>query len=89
MKYRIDKLDKINGTKNIDAFLLTSSTSIKYLTGYFYNFEIGPSPFQLIPAALFVIPSGYSGLIIADNESDQLANLDQRIKINPYVELYL
>jgi Xaa-Pro dipeptidase len=85
MKYRVDKLEKINGTRNVDVFLLTSSASLKYLTGYFYNFEIGPSPFQLIPAALFVIPSYYSGLIIADNESDQLANLDQRIKVNPYV----
>lgn len=85
MKYRMDKLDKINGTKNLDAFLMTSSSSLKYLTGYFYNFEIGPSPFQLIPAALFVIPEHYSGLIIADNESDQLADLDPQIKINPYV----
>lgn len=84
MKYRIEKLDRISGTKNIDAFLLTSSASLKYLSGYFYNFEIGPSPFQLIPAALFVIPSHYSGLIIADNESDQLADLDSRIKVNPY-----
>jgi Xaa-Pro dipeptidase len=81
MKYRIEKLD---GIKNIDAFLLTSSASLKYLTGFFYNFEIGPSPFQLIPAALFVIPSHYSGLIIADNESDQLASLDPQIKVNPY-----
>jgi Xaa-Pro dipeptidase len=81
MNNRIEKLDRI---KNIDAFLLTSSVSLKYLTGYFYNFEIGPSPFQLIPAALFVVPSHYSGLIIADNESDQLALLDSRIKVNPY-----
>lgn len=81
MKNRIEKLERI---KNIDAFLLTSSTSLKYLTGYFYNFEIGPSPFQLIPAALFVIPPHYSGLIIADNESDQLALLDSQIKVNPY-----
>ena len=52
MTNRIEKLDRI---KDIDAFLLTSPASLKYLTGYFYNFEIGPSPFQLIPAALFVI----------------------------------
>jgi len=84
MTNRIEKLDKISLAKNIDAFLLTSSGSLKYLTGYFYNFEIGPSPFQLIPAALFVVPSHYSGLIIADNESDQLAALDPRIKVNPY-----
>jgi Xaa-Pro dipeptidase len=84
MKYRVDKLEKISAAKNIDAFLITSSASLKYLTGYFYNFEIGPSPFQLIPAALYFIPSHYSGLIIADNESDQLANLDPRIKVNPY-----
>jgi Xaa-Pro aminopeptidase len=85
MKYRIDKLDILNDNRDIEAFLLTSPLTLKYLTGYFYNFEIGPSPFQLIPAALFVIPSHYSGLIIADNESDQLANLDPRIKVNPYV----
>lgn len=84
MTYRIDKLAKISSSKNIDAFLLTSSSALKYLTGYFYNFEIGPSPFQLIPAALFVIPSHYSVLIIADNESGQLINPDSRIKVSLY-----
>lgn len=85
MTYRIDKLDQISRNKNIDAFLITSSISIKYLCGYFYNFETGPSPFQLIPAALFVIPHGKAILIIADNETNQLGNLDSRLSVSPYI----
>jgi Xaa-Pro dipeptidase len=84
MAYRIERLNKITEAKDIDAFLITSSISVKYLCGYFYNFEIGTSPFHLIPAALFVVPSQISALVIADNETDQLAGLDARISVKQY-----
>jgi Xaa-Pro aminopeptidase len=84
MAYRIERLNKIIEAKDIDAFLFTSSISVKYLCGYFYNFEIGSSPFHLIPAALFVVPSRITGLVIADNETDQLADLDARISVKQY-----
>jgi Xaa-Pro dipeptidase len=84
MAYRIERLNTIIKTRDIDVFLFTSPASIKYLCGYFYNFEIGSSPFQLIPAALFVVPSQITSLVIADNETDQLAGLDSRISLNHY-----
>jgi Xaa-Pro dipeptidase len=84
MTYRIERLDKIIESKDIDAFLFTSSVAVKYLCGYFYNFEIGPSPFHFIPAALFVVPSKINYLVIADNETDQLAGLDTRILVKQY-----
>ncbi len=84
MAYRIDKLEPIAKRKEIDAFILTTSISVKYLCGYFYNFEIGLSPFQLIPAALFIIPSKLTVLIIADNETDQLPDLDPRVSVSQY-----
>jgi len=84
MVYRINKLGQVAESKSIDAFLITSSISIKYLCGYSYNFEIGPSPFQLIPAALFVIPSVKASLIIADNETDQLDTMDSRLSVSQY-----
>jgi len=84
MAYRIERLDKIIESKDIDAFLFTSTISVKYLCGYFYNFEIGPSPFHFIPAALFVVPSKITSLVIADNETDQLAGLDARILMKQY-----
>lgn len=84
MSWRIDKLDKIAGERIVDAFLITSAISVKYLCGYFYNFEIGQSPFHLIPAALFIIPGGKASLIIADNETDQLPGLDPRLDVIQY-----
>jgi Xaa-Pro aminopeptidase len=84
MKPRFEKLEQIKSSQAVDAFLITSSASIKYLCGFFYNFETGPSPFQLIPAALFVVPPGRANLIIADNESGQLADIDPGIAIHKY-----
>jgi len=79
---RIEKLKEIRKTKNVDAFLITSSASIKYLTGYFYNFETGPSPFHLLPAALVVGNS--ASLVIADNESHQLSTPNPAFSIRNY-----
>ena len=84
MKPRIYKLATIKISKHIDAFLITSSTSVKYLCGYFYNFEIGASPFQVIPAVLFVDSSEKTCLLIADNETDQLSEIDTHITICQY-----
>ncbi len=84
MTSRIEKLTKIKKVKNIDAFLITSPASVKYLSGYFYNFETGPSPFQFLPAALFVIPENATSLVIADNEMHHLTDVDPGILIKPY-----
>jgi Xaa-Pro dipeptidase len=84
MAYRVDRLNKIVEAKDIDAFLFTSSISVKYMCGYFYNFEIGSSPFHLIPAALVVVPSKITALVIADNETDQISGLDVRISVKQY-----
>lgn len=80
----MDKLDSVSKSKDIDAYLLTSGATVRYLSGYFYNFEVHHSSFQLIPAAVFAIPGCYQGLIVADNESEHLHGLDPRIRIIPY-----
>jgi Xaa-Pro aminopeptidase len=83
MVNRIDRLDAISKSRNIDAYLLTSGAAIRYLSGYFYNLE-GPSNSHLIPAAVFGIPGCYQSLIVADNESEQLHLLDPRMHVIPY-----
>ncbi|MDR0792931.1 MAG: Xaa-Pro peptidase family protein [Chitinophagaceae bacterium] len=85
MKNRIDKLAAIKRAKNIDAFLITSLASLKYLSGYFFYFEYGISPFHLLPAALVVADKKQNGmLVLADNEMQQSANIDSSIAIKPY-----
>jgi Xaa-Pro aminopeptidase len=84
MAYRIERLNRIIEVKDIDAFLFTSSIAVEYMCGYFYNFEIGSSPFHFIPAALVVVPSKITALIIADNETDQIAGLDVRISVKQF-----
>lgn len=79
---RIEKLNKLRELKNADAFLFSSASSVKYLSGYFYNFETGPSPFQLLPAALFVGPEQDACLLVADNETPQVT--DPSISIKTY-----
>jgi Xaa-Pro aminopeptidase len=68
-QYRNERLGMVGKASGADAFLLTSPSTITWFSGYHYDFEIGPSPFQLIPAALLVIPEDATTMIIADNES--------------------
>jgi uroporphyrinogen-III synthase len=35
---RIEKLKLIKKTKEVDAFLITSPSSVKYFSGYFFYF---------------------------------------------------
>lgn len=84
MLQRIERLKNLGKTKNIDAFLLTSPSKIKCLSGYFYNFEIGPSPFQLLPSALVFVPEEIAVLIIADNESLATPVKGIEILLKPY-----
>lgn len=81
---RIEKLSTIKEAKNIDAFLITSAASIKYFSGYFFYFEYGPSPFQIIPAALLAVPGETACLVIADNETHQLSTPASNISVKPY-----
>ena len=69
MTERIKKLFHLTESKGVDVLLITSGTGIKYLTGYFYNFEIGESPFHIIPAALLASQPDRSNFIIADNDT--------------------
>ena len=84
MRQRINKLNKIQKTKSIDAFLITSAASVKYFSGYFYYFGTGNSPFHLIPAALFIVPGKSSAIVIADNELGQVSSLDPVFSVKPY-----
>ncbi|MEO8416661.1 MAG: Xaa-Pro peptidase family protein [Ginsengibacter sp.] len=84
MKGRIEKLIEIKKTTKADAFLITSAASLKYLSGYFFYFEHGISPFQLLPAALFVGPELQASLVLADNETQQLSSIDSSISIKTY-----
>ena len=84
MQSRIEKLTPIAAAKKVDAFLVTSAPSLKYLSGYFFYFEYGSSPFHFLPAALFVIPGKSASLLIADNELHQSDNINAGISIKPY-----
>ncbi|HVW62990.1 MAG TPA: Xaa-Pro peptidase family protein [Puia sp.] len=81
---RIDKLTALGRLKETDAFLITSGTSVKYFSGYFYQFETGASPFHLLPAALLIVPGKTSTLIIADNEAGAAMDIVRGVVCAPY-----
>jgi Xaa-Pro dipeptidase len=82
--HRFERLEAIRKVTNTDAFLFTSASSVKWLSGYFYNFETGSSPFQLLPAALLVVPSQFICIVIADNESFRQPEYDLPVIVKPY-----
>ena len=82
-KSRIEKLAGIQRNNNIDAFIISSPSSLMFFSGYFFYFEYGPSPFQLLPA-LLVVPGHDATLVIADNEAGPTAAADSGITIIPY-----
>jgi Xaa-Pro dipeptidase len=84
MSARINKLNAIAEDKQLDAFLITSPANLKYLSGFFFYFEYGTSPFQLLPAALFVVTQKSAELVIADNELQQSSNVYPNITITEY-----
>ncbi|MEO6870419.1 MAG: aminopeptidase P family N-terminal domain-containing protein, partial [Ginsengibacter sp.] len=84
MKARIDKLIEIKRVKNLDGFLITSFASLKYLSGYYFYFEHGISPFQLLPAALIVNDELNASIVLADNETLQSDFIDPAISITTY-----
>jgi Xaa-Pro dipeptidase len=81
---RLEKLEELKRTKNLDACLISSPASITYFSGYFFYFEYGSSPFQVIPAAFLGFSGQEAALVIADNEVDQLPLLDPAITVHPY-----
>ena len=81
---RIEKLNGIKKSKKVDAFLFTSASSVKYFSGYFFYFEYGSSPFQLVPAVLIVAPGLDASLILAENEAGQSASVDPKITVQLY-----
>jgi Xaa-Pro dipeptidase len=84
LKNRIEKLATIKKAKNVDAFLITSLPSLKYVSGYFFYFEHGISPFQLLPAALVVGAEQQTSLVLADNETQQLSYIHPSIAVKTY-----
>ncbi|MBK8884976.1 MAG: aminopeptidase P family protein [Bacteroidales bacterium] len=82
--HRIERLKALQKALKTDAFLFTSPSAVKWLSGYFYNFETGTSPFQLLPAALFIIPDQFMCLVIADNESLSQQEHGLSLTIKPY-----
>jgi Xaa-Pro dipeptidase len=81
---RIPKLNELKKLKDIDCFLIGSSSSVKYFSGYFFYFEYGSSPFHLLPAIMMVVPNQDAALIIADNEMGQLSFIDPLLTVIPY-----
>lgn len=82
--HRIDRLKAMQKAAKTDALLFTSASTIKWLSGYFYNFEIGPSPFQVLPAALLVDPTGHMSMVIADNELFPEPSPDSVLSVERY-----
>jgi Xaa-Pro dipeptidase len=84
MPSRLSKLSEVQKSTQVDAFLLTHLPTLRHLSGYFFNFEAGPSPFHLIPAALLAVPAGEAALLVADSEGGQLPGVDSKILIKTY-----
>lgn len=84
MLSRLSKLTEVQKVRQVDAFLLTHLPTLRHLSGYFFNFEVGPSPFHLIPAALLAVPGGETALMVADSEGGQLPGLDPQILVKTY-----
>ncbi len=82
--HRIERLKAIRKVTKTDAFLFTSPSSVKWLSGYFYNFETGASPFQLLPAALLIVPEEFMCIVIADNESFRQPDDGLPVIVKPY-----
>jgi Xaa-Pro aminopeptidase len=68
----------------LDAMLLTSAGSLKAYADYWFNFEMGPSPFHALPAALFMVPYYERVLLMADDQQ-QLSSADEQ---NFTIDLY-
>src|SRR5665648_159722 len=81
---RIERLMLIKEASFIDVFLFTSSSTITCLSGHFFNFEIGPNPFQLIPAALLMAQGQPSNLVLADNEAYEPCGVGAGICVKKY-----
>ena len=84
MQPSLARLADIAKTSQLDAFLLTHLPTIRYLSGYFFNFETGPSPFHLLPACLVAVPGGEACLIAADTETGQLSAVPPGIEKRLY-----
>jgi len=84
MQQPLDRLAEIADARPVDAFLLTHLTTIRHLSGYFFNFETGPSPFHLLPACLVAIPEGEACLIAADTEAGQVSTVLPGIETRLY-----
>ena len=81
---RIEKLNEIKKNQQVDAFFISSPSSVKYFSGYFFYFEYGSSPFQLVPAIMMVVPGQDIRLVLADNEMGQMPFIDPALDVQTY-----
>ncbi|MBL7700343.1 MAG: aminopeptidase P family protein [Chitinophagaceae bacterium] len=65
---RIDRLCDISLNLNLDFCIISSAPALTYYSGYFFYFEHGQSPFQVLPALLIISPKQGHTLLLADNE---------------------
>ena len=84
MQSRLLRLAEIQESRQVDAFLLTHLPTLRHLSGYFFNFESGPSPFHLLPGALIAVPGLAATLVVADSEGSQLSNVSPAISVRQY-----
>jgi len=85
MRPRLARLAELKESKKLDAFFLTHPPTLRHLSGYYFNFETGPSPFHLLPGALFVVPGVESHLVVADTEGSQLGDVDPEMHVIMYL----
>lgn len=72
---RLQRVRAVARKKELDALLITAPGSVKCFSGYWYNFETGPSPFHILPAILLIQPENDLALLLADNEADKANTL--------------
>ncbi|MBS1599485.1 MAG: aminopeptidase P family protein [Bacteroidetes bacterium] len=84
MTERKKRLDLFGKSKGLNGFLLTSPSNILSYSGYWYDFQTGASPFQLLPAVLFISADQGASLLLADNEESKSVSVHEGITIKLY-----
>ena len=84
MKSRVEKLVVAIEAHQLDACLITSAATLRYFSDYYFYFEYGASPFQVLPAVLFVDKSLQGTLLLADNETPPATAAAKNLSIRTY-----
>jgi len=84
MLARKKRLELFGKSKGLNGFLFTSPANVLCYSGYWYDFQTGPSPFQLIPAALLIFADHDPAILLADNEESKSGTVHQGTAIKLY-----